>query len=152
MPVYALTIARTGRLGPQLAPSEFDCNAYLAQRRAGGTAPEPVDATGHSWCLAPADLGRPGVMVLRFAGTVTVLLQRLEPYVDRPIVDATGLSGNFEWLLTFARVPNSAVASGSGDAPELFTAVQEQLGLKLEARQAPVEVLAVDSVELPTSD
>jgi uncharacterized protein (TIGR03435 family) len=147
MPVYALTVAREGRLGPKLGRSKFDCQAYLAQRRAGSAAPEPVDATGKSWCLAFVDTSRSGVGNLRFAGPVRVLVQRLEPSVDRPIVDATGLSDNFEWDLTLAAGPNA-----STDVPAVFTALQDQLGLKLEARQAPVEVLVVDSVELPTPD
>ena len=154
MSVYALTIVRQGRLGPNLVPSKFDCQAYLDQRRAGGAAAEPVDASGHSWCLYPIDGSRPGVASLRTAGSVRRLMQHPQPYVDRPIVDATGLSGNVEWVLTFAWGLN---APGGGapppaDVPEIFTALQDQLGLKLEARRAPVEVLVVDSVQLPTPD
>jgi uncharacterized protein (TIGR03435 family) len=78
---------------------------------------------------------------------VSVLTQRLEPSVDRPVVDATGLSGNFEWDVTFAAGPNAPA-----DVSQIFTALQDQLGLKLETRQAPVEVLVVDSVALPTPD
>ena len=154
MPVYALTVARQGRLGPNLVPSKFDCEAYLDQRRAGGAAPEPVDASGHSWCLYPIDGSRPGVTSMRTAGSVKRVIQRVQPYVDRPIVDATGLSGNVEWILTFAWGPGApgGVAPPPADVPEIFTALQEQLGLKLDARRAPVEVLVVDSVELPTPD
>ena len=153
MPVFALTVARQGRLGPNLASSKFDCEAYFAQRRAGGTAPEPVDASGHSWCLYPITNG-PVVASMRTAGPIKRLMQRLQPYVDRPIVDATGLSGNVEWILTFAWGPGApgGEALPPADVPEIFTALQEQLGLKLMARQAPVEVLVVDSVELPTPD
>ena len=150
MPVYALTVAREGRLGPNLGPSRFDCDAYLAQRRAGGTAPEPVDARGHSWCLPPIDRSRPGVENIRTAGSVKQLMQRLQPYVDRPIVDTTELSGNFEWSLTFAR--SAGGPNPAGDVAELFTAVQDQLGLKLEPREAAVDVLVIDAVEMPTPD
>ena len=101
MRAYALTVAREGRLGPNLVPSKFDCEAYLAQRRAGGAAQEPVDGSGSSWCLSPIDR-RPGVERMRMAGPVKLLMQRLQPYVDRPVVDATNLSGNVEWVLTFA--------------------------------------------------
>jgi uncharacterized protein (TIGR03435 family) len=144
MPAYALTVARAGRLGPNLVPSKFDCQAWLAQRRAGGVAPEPVDRRGDSWCLYPIDMRSP---MERFAGPVRVLIQRVQPYVDRPIVDATGLSGNFEWMLSVA-----SAANPSADVPGIFTALQDQLGLKLETRQAPVDVLVVDSVQLPTPD
>ena len=154
MPVYGLTVARKGRLGPNLVPSKFDCEAYLAQRRAVGVAQEPVDASSNSWCLYPIDRSRPGVEIVRMAGPVKLLMQRAQPYVDPPVVDATGLSGNVKWILTFAWDPN-APAGGPGapaDVPEIFTALQDQLGLKLETRQAPVEVLVVDHVELPTPD
>ena len=147
MPVYALTVARAGRLGPNLVTSKFDCQTYLAQRRAGGTAAAPVDAKGNSWCLAPIDQSRPGVTNLRFAGPVLLLMQRVQPYVDRPVVNDTGLSGNVEWILRFSSGPDAPA-----DAPGIFTALPDQLGLKLEARQGPVEVLVVDSVELPTPD
>jgi uncharacterized protein (TIGR03435 family) len=50
MPVYALTVAQPGRLGANLKPSKSDCQAYMAQRRVGGTAAEPVDSAGNSWC------------------------------------------------------------------------------------------------------
>ena len=147
MPVYALTVVREGRLGPKLAPSKFDCLPYNAQRRAGRAGEEPVDANGDSWCNFQGTMVAPGLTVSRFAGPITVLAQRLQPLVGRPITDATGLSGNFEWDLRYAWGPNARA-----DAPEIFTALQEQLGLKLEARQAPVEVLVIDSVEMPTPD
>ena len=144
MPAYALTVARAGRLGPNLVPSKFDCQAWLTQRRAGGVAPEPVDARGDSWCLY---LINPNGPLERFAGPVRVLTQRVQPFVDRPIIDATGLSGNYEWTMKGAWGPTPPA-----DAPGIFTALQDQLGLKLETRQAPLEVLVVDSVQLPTPD
>ena len=147
MPAYALTVVREGRLGPNLVRSKFDCQAYLAQRRAGGVAEEPVDASGKSWCLAFVDTSRAGVSNERFAGPVSVLIQRLQFSVDRPIVDVTGLSGNFEWNMTLAWGSNAPA-----DVSGVFTALQDQLSLKLETRQAPVEVLVVDHVELPTPD
>jgi len=126
----------------------------LTQRRAGGAAEEPVDASGTSWSLYPIVGSRPGVELMRMAGPVKLLVQRVQPYVDRPVVDATSLSGNVEWVLTFAWGPNGPAAEPNllADVPEIFTALQDQLGLKLAARQAPVEVLVVDSVELPTAD
>ena len=149
MPVYALIVARPGHLGPKLAPSRFDCQPYVAQRNAGRAVEEPVDANGVGWCN-PLNENGPmvaGVMVARRAGPVSVLAQRLQTSVDRPILDATGLSGNYEWDLRYAFRPDAPA-----DFPTLFTALQEQLGLKLETRQAPIEALVVDHVELPTAD
>jgi uncharacterized protein (TIGR03435 family) len=147
MPAYALTVARPGRFGPSLAPSRFDCDAWLTQRRAGGTAEEPVNARGESWCLSPIDRRVPGVEHVRNAGPMRLLMQRIQPYLDRPVADATGVSTNVEWVLTFGAGPNAP-----SDVAALSTALEEQLGLKLESRPAPVEVLVVDSVELPVSD
>jgi uncharacterized protein (TIGR03435 family) len=155
MPVYELTVARPGRLGPNLATSTVDCDAYLTRRRAGSVAPEPVDARGRGWCLNTIAFTQPGVYSIRQAGPLKLLLQRVQPYLDRPLVDATGLSGNLEWTLTFARTGVNAPLGAPvtpPDVPGIFTAVQDQLGLKLQARQAPIEVLVVDSVELPTPD
>jgi len=89
------------------------------------------------------------------AGPVKLLMQRVEQYVDRPVINETGLTGNVEWILTFAWTPNAPAAvrpDAPVDVPEISTALQDQFGLKLEARRAPVEVLVVDSVELPTPD
>jgi uncharacterized protein (TIGR03435 family) len=147
MPAYALTVARPGRFGPALAPSTFDCDAWSTQRRAGGTADEPVNARGESWCLFPIGTGGPGVDRARNAGPMRLLLQRIQPFLDRPVVDETGVSTNVEWALTFGWGP-----AAPADVAALPTALEEQLGLRLEARRAPVEVLVVDSVELPPPD
>jgi uncharacterized protein (TIGR03435 family) len=147
MPVYALTLVRAGRFGPTLTASKFDCEAFLAQRRAGGSAEEPVDASGKSWCLYPIDRSRPSVENMRMAGPVRLLMQRAQPFVERPVIDTTGLSGNVEWVLTFGWGTNAPA-----DVPDLFTALQEQLGLKLEPTKAAVDVLVIDHVERPAPD
>jgi uncharacterized protein (TIGR03435 family) len=67
----------------------------------------------------------------------------------RPVIDRTGLTGDFDVELTFA--PFNAPAADS-TAPDLLTAVQEQLGLKLESTKALVDVLVIDHVERPTPD
>jgi len=82
----------------------------------------------------------------------------LSRYMDRPVIDKTGLTGLFNAKLQFA--PESAPrqlsgspgeASASSD-PSVFTAIQEQLGLKLEAAQEAVEILVVDHVERPSEN
>jgi len=74
--------------------------------------------------------------------------------VERLVVDNTGLTGGFEWSLEWA--PDGVAATpGSQTAASgvpLVTALQEQLGLKLEAARGPVEVVVVDRVEMPTPD
>jgi uncharacterized protein (TIGR03435 family) len=89
---------------------------------------------------------------------MTGLAQSLSQRVDR-----TGLAGHFEFDLIHSPHPRSqgtpvAVAGGAGSpsdpnaAVSVFTALQEQLGLRLESTRAPVEVLVIDSVERPTPD
>jgi len=80
---------------------------------------------------------------------MTYLALSLVIEARRPVIDSTGLTGDFDVELTFAPY-NAPVADST--APDLFTAVQEQLGLKLEPTKAPVDVLVVDHVEKPTAD
>jgi uncharacterized protein (TIGR03435 family) len=73
--------------------------------------------------------------------------ETLESDVDRPVIDMTGLDGAYDIRLEFASAPPVAFAPGSPDpqASELFTALTEQLGLRLEPRRGPVVVLVVES-------
>ena len=68
--------------------------------------------------------------------------------VDQTVVNRTGLDGVFDFELQFSRLPSN----GRPDMPSIFTAVQEQLGLKLEAVRGPVQFLMIDKVEQPTPD
>ena len=70
--------------------------------------------------------------------------------LDRPLIDKTGLQGLYDVTLQWS--PEPAQSTRPSDFPSLFTAVQEQLGLKLQATKAPVEVLVIDHVERPTPD
>jgi uncharacterized protein (TIGR03435 family) len=148
LPVYALTVVREGRLGPSLRPSTTDCAAYVAQRRENPSLPLPQGADGRPLCSASSGFPAGGALTVRTAGQSAMLPRLLQPYVDRPIVDASGLKGSFEFTVSFGVQPN-ALESGQ---PTLFTALQEQLGLKLEAKTAPYEVLVIDSVEMPSEN
>jgi uncharacterized protein (TIGR03435 family) len=75
------------------------------------------------------------------------LARTLAGIVDRLVVDKTGLAGSFDGDLTWTPDPN---VDTSG--PSIFTALQEQLGLKLESARGPIEVLVIDGAELPTAD
>jgi uncharacterized protein (TIGR03435 family) len=83
--------------------------------------------------------------------------------LQRPVIDRTGLTANFDLEITFSPESLPQVPQPPGmppavvppqrldpNAPSIFTAVQEQLGLRLESARGPVEVLVIDSVERPT--
>jgi uncharacterized protein (TIGR03435 family) len=75
----------------------------------------------------------------------------LSRVVDRPVIDMTGLSGAYDFKLDYA--PDGSPAASDSANASLFTALQEQLGLKLESRKGPVEMLVIDRVEkVPTAN
>jgi uncharacterized protein (TIGR03435 family) len=141
LPVFALSVAkRDSTLGPKLRPT---------------TCPD-----------IEVDLGRPqpctnvstGRGELRLRGMpFGQFLPFLAPYVNRVIVDRTGLSARYDIDLNWTpdRLPQAAppdAATADPNAVSIFTAIQEQLGLKLEPARAPVEVLVIDRVQRPTPD
>lgn len=156
LPIYALVLSKAGKTGPQLV--EHSDNAKCADPAAG---PPPPPAAGEA---VPAFCG--GFFMMRGGGalqesgnkiTMDMLAQFLGQSVDRTVVDRTGLSGVFDFTLEFAPElgPGSqsgATASASDPSvpPSIFTALQEQLGLKLESQKGPVDVLVIDHVEQPT--
>ena len=154
-PIYALTLARAdGRLGPRLAPSATDCQAVMKEALARGGGPPPMDPS--RFCGARIGVGRMelgGFPIRDLATSLSLALQRT-------VVDRTGLTGNFDATVTFAAEalpgvpPMAAVqaAPADPDAPSLFTALQEQLGLKLESTRGPVDMLVIERVEMPTED
>jgi uncharacterized protein (TIGR03435 family) len=95
------------------------------------------------------------------AGGVTMetFARNLSNFAGRITLDRTGLTGTFdvdlEWSPDQLPPPGSLPAGlppPPSDAPSLFTAMQEQLGLKLDSQRGPVEVLVIDSAERPTPD
>jgi uncharacterized protein (TIGR03435 family) len=72
--------------------------------------------------------------------------------MDRPVVDKTGLTERFDIHMEFAADGATPKVGGAADGPSIFTAIQEQLGLKLVAAKGPVESLVIDSVERPSGN
>jgi uncharacterized protein (TIGR03435 family) len=144
VPVFALTPARTGRLGPQLHQSMQSCLRWRKARAEGRQMEEPQDADGSS-CRGVAFL--PDALRSRYAGTMADLMKEIQFAVERPLEDKTGLTGDFEWTLTFANPFNRDRESS---AASIFAAMQEQLGLKLEPQFEPMDVRVIDSVSMPT--
>jgi uncharacterized protein (TIGR03435 family) len=162
MPVYNVVFARNDkRFGPAFTESSAECRAALAARdeevrRGARAAGRIFQNECESVRINPggtASLG--GVRMDNFALILT-------PYVGRPLIDKTGLTSYYNVTLKWTREVGSASLAPPGlppgmppldpDAPNLFTAVQEQLGLKLENARAPLDVVVIDSVEHPTPD
>jgi uncharacterized protein (TIGR03435 family) len=150
LPIYELVIARADRrLGPEMRKPAADCDAAIA---AG--IPPPRQAG------EPPPCGLMGGPARTIAGGATMqqLVGNLSNRVERLVVDKTGLAGRFAFTLAWTpdRMPTADPPPGippiDPNGPSLFTALQEQLGLKLEATKGPVEVLVIDSVEHPTAD
>jgi uncharacterized protein (TIGR03435 family) len=89
------------------------------------------------------------------------LAQSLSPQVGRIVLDKTELTGNYDFELTYAPealgggpppLLNGGPVPVDPNAPNLFTALQEQLGLKLDSQRGPVDVVVIDSVEQPVAD
>jgi uncharacterized protein (TIGR03435 family) len=153
LPVYELLQARSGVLGRQLRASPHDCTAYRSVPRTSQDADNPRDAQQRLLCWPTLDaLGMTrGFVELRSAGALSQFINSIQRYLDRPVVDGTGLKGNFEWSLRFSN-PERPENQSELDETLLFSAIREQLGLKLEPRRGPVEGLHIDSVEMPTPD
>jgi len=149
MPAFALRVARTGKLGPQLKVSTVEC------ARPAGTAPDP-----DRWC---------GFRSVNNGGTVTarhVTMAEVAAYfggynvVGRPIADRTGLTDRYDFRLEFVNAfidaPNPGGAPlpnpNADTGPGLFTAFSEQLGLTLQPENIALPVLVIDHVDHPTPD
>ena len=130
--VYALLLARSdGRPGPQLKPS-------------------PPSASGATPGLLTTSVDNG---VARIQGRRVPLdnfaLVLASSVFSRRVIDRTGLGGEFDLDLRFT--PDSSTAAAP-EFPSIFTAVQEQLGLRLQSERGPVPVLVIDSVQRPTPD
>jgi uncharacterized protein (TIGR03435 family) len=158
-PIYALRLDRTdGKLGPNLHPATVDCAALRAASRGGPppVPPPPGQAPPCGMMMGPGRIMSGGMPMENLATSLSRL-------VSRVVVDRTGLTGGYEATLEFtpdqSQLPPGGLANlppgvpaPPVDGPSLFTALKEQLGLKLDSDHAPVRVLVIDSIEPPTSD
>jgi len=157
MDIFALVLAKPGAgPGPSLKPSSVDCSDNARGRRGQPQpqGPPPIPPTGIVPCSV---IGGPGL--IRFGGfPISQITTMLSAQTGRMVVDRTGLTGNWEFELHFAAEQRGAPPPGADapapdpNAPSLFTALQEQLGLKLDSTKGPVEVVVIDSIEKPNED
>jgi uncharacterized protein (TIGR03435 family) len=159
-PAFDLVLARSdGQLGPGMRPSEVDCVAQAEARRksadalAGAGQPLPAQApTTRSGPIAPCSVRTVGPLMegdVTMAGLTTLLRQAAGRY----IVDKTGLTGTYRVTLEYDRLGASGGLEAKPDGPpSVFTAVQEQLGLKLVPSRAKRDTLVIDRLERPTEN
>jgi uncharacterized protein (TIGR03435 family) len=145
-PVYLLMLAHSyGRLGPQLKRSTLPC----ASQTAGTPQPGPsancgVDTSVNDRLSTIIATGEP---MDRIAAALANYA------VNRAVLNRTGLEGAFDAELRFTPEGTALAATNRGDdMPSVFTAVEEQLGLKLQSDRGPVPFVVIDSVQRPTPD
>ncbi len=142
--IYALILAKKGTaLEPKISRSpEAEC---------------PANPSGANFCgVAP----RPGFLLGQRVPMARIASE-LSPFAGRPVQDETGLAGAFDFQLTWTpdqfRSTGGRVAYLNGNpidpsGPSFFTAVEEQLGLKLESKQGRIETLVIDHAESPSEN
>jgi len=144
--VYALVLAnKDGKLGSELRRSAIDCAAFFAAKPVQGL-PRAVASNGVPACF----YSNSGTRIVSGGATMESLAASMSgPGIGRIVIDKTGLPGYYEFTLRFT--PPGA-ASPTDNAPSIFTALQEQLGLKLEPQRVPMELLVVDHIDRPSPD
>ena len=155
-PTYELVFSRQdGRLGPSLRRSDTNCEAEMAARKGAPVAFSPGGVPTCMMITTPRTI-QGGTR------TLPMLAAALSGRVGRPVTDRTGLTGNFDIVLEWTPDPGAPVMPGrsestpspapAADAVSIFTALQEQLGLRLASTRSPVEVVVIDAVERPSAD
>ena len=170
LPIFNLVMARPdGRLGPDLKPTPAECQATIAARAAAmkaaaaGGPPAPLPSFPDPNDPLPCGFTAMATGGMSSSGrSIEQLVPMLANLVGRPVIDKTGLAGLYDVALKYAPTGRTAGPFGpppgapepavDPDSPSLFTAVQEQLGLKLENARGPVEVVVIDRLEKPTLD
>jgi uncharacterized protein (TIGR03435 family) len=139
LPIYVLSVAKGG---PKFKESTPDDPAATGPRRRGMMMQRgKITATD---------------------AQVSMLVTILSRQLGRTIVDKTGLTGNYDFTLEFTPDEGASAPPGSGGAPpppppdsaapSIFTALPEQLGLKLESTKGPVDVIVIDHIEKPAEN
>jgi uncharacterized protein (TIGR03435 family) len=130
-PVFELVVTKGGPKLKEASPS--DVPALNGKAMPGGM-----------WRFGPHQLTGQAM-------TLSVMAQMLRQVAQRPVIDKTGLTGKYDVELNFGSSPQEEAAADD-TRPSLFTALEEQLGLKLQPAKAPVEMVVVDHVEEPAEN
>jgi uncharacterized protein (TIGR03435 family) len=146
LPIYSLLPAKPGvNGGPGLIRNpEGDCSIAITPQDAPSVGSRPAIPCG------TVNPGRGSITGRR--GRISQLADRLSSMLGRTVVDKSALEGTYDIALTFAPEPPPGAETTDPSGPSLFTALQEQLGLKLQAGKGPVEVIVVNSAEKLTGN
>lgn len=134
MSVYSITIAKGGSKLHEVKADADDPN-HPTPANTG------VDVQAHG--------GAQGLEFVVHTASMKAIASVLTSQVETPVVDHSGLSGYYDFTLQFGR-PWSA--NNPESWPDIFTAVQEQLGLKLESTKTPIDVFVIDHMEMPSEN
>jgi uncharacterized protein (TIGR03435 family) len=168
LPMYSLVVAKGG---PKLKESTTPMTPPPGSPAAAG-GPAAPDEAGRAAGLSRQRPGGPGMMRMSpgsleaNGGTTDFLAHALSNMVGRTVVNKTGLTGNYDYMLNWtpdeSSMPRMGPAGGGpppqGDAPvdpngpTLLTALEEQLGLKLQSEKGKVDVIVIDHIDLPTEN
>jgi uncharacterized protein (TIGR03435 family) len=160
LPVYVLEPGRKGLKLP--APKEGGCVTPDPNTPPGPLPPPAQGLPARQRCGTPAiSISTQGTRILGGQISIVEFARVLSVAVARPVIDKTGFVGTFDADLAF--LPDQATSGLPNPGPGLlpppdptavtiFTAIQEQLGLKLESDKGPVEVLVIDSVRRPSEN
>jgi uncharacterized protein (TIGR03435 family) len=135
LPIYALVVAKNGP------------NLHESKEPEGGS-------------LTSAGTGQFTAQGVTLADMARSLTQELSKELGRVVIDKTGISGRYDvalkWTPDTGEAPTDSGTEGTASPPDsgpsIFTAIQEQLGLKLESAKGPVQVLVIDHVEMPSEN
>ena len=137
VPIYAMILKEPGKLGMWLKPSNINCEELFEAGKFRTVEDQPTD------CRFTSER-RYDARVQRWAGTMADLAYEAQQHSGRPVVDATGLSGSYAWELAIPRIEST---SREALMKESF---ESQLGLRMEPRIGPYEVIVIDAVRMPT--
>jgi len=157
LPMYVLLTAKKGARPSAglVRAKEGDCTPSQ------DVPPPPLEAGKPAYCRVTEQLGRrdkgaPSMQLRGYGVTVNMLARHLASIVNQQVEDDTGIVGNYDMSMEYAPYndTDSDLLTPKPDTgvPPLFTALQEQLGLKLEFRKGPVEVLVIDHAERPSDN
>jgi uncharacterized protein (TIGR03435 family) len=159
-PVLALVLDKPGKLGPhlQLHPPDQACPTTVPARGGpiptiAGGFPEPCGAFG----LWPSTTNQGQItggarnMPMSMVATSFSIPQIFG--TDKPVVDRTGLKGNYDFVFNFSpELPPAANFQADPNGPTFLEAIKDQLGLKLEQQTGPIESIVIDHIEQPTEN